>query len=66
MGGSSDHTPYYTTSVWVGYDMPKTLKDSREPISWSYLYDMEKIHEPEWIGFETYDWRSYPKESSEE
>ncbi|GHU43645.1 penicillin-binding protein 4 [Clostridia bacterium] len=41
------YTPYYTTSVWVGYDMPKEL-----PGLWGATYPgtiwrdfMEKIHE---------------------
>ncbi|NLL00170.1 MAG: glycosyl transferase [Clostridiales bacterium] len=40
------YTPYYTTSVWVGYDMPKTLeglKGSSYPaIIWNKY--MEEIH----------------------
>lgn len=42
------YTPYYTTSVWVGYDMPKTLKDLKGasyPGHIWYEY-MEQIHEP--------------------
>lgn len=63
------YTPYYTTSVWVGYDMPKTLKDLKGasyPGHIWYEY-MEQIHEPGMDRvFETYDWRSYLKESPEE
>lgn len=40
------YTPYYTTSVWVGYDMPKTLDDlkgaSYPGLIWNKY--MEEIH----------------------
>ncbi|TAH68462.1 MAG: glycosyl transferase [Anaerolineaceae bacterium] len=54
------YTPYFTTSVWVGYDMPKTLEDlkgsSYPAIIWNKY--MEQIHEPGMNRtFETYDWR---------
>ncbi len=42
------YTPYYTTSVWVGYDMPQTLenlKGSSYPAQIWHKY-MEQIHEP--------------------
>lgn len=42
------YTPYFTTSVWVGYDMPKTLdnlKGSSYPAMIWHAY-MEQIHEP--------------------
>ena len=42
------YTPYFTTSTWVGYDMPKTLEDlkgsSYPAIIWNKY--MEEIHEP--------------------
>ncbi len=54
------YTPYYTTSVWVGYDMPKKLEDLRGAsypgIIWHDF--MEKIHDATMTEtFETYDWR---------
>lgn len=42
------YTPYYTTSVWVGYDMPRTLEDlkgSSYPAAIWHEY-MEQIHLP--------------------
>lgn len=54
------YTPYYTTSVWVGYDMPKTLdnlKGSSYPARIWNKY-MEQIHEAGMNrSFETYNWR---------
>lgn len=51
------YTPYYTTSVWVGYDMPKTLSGlsgATYPGRIWYRY-MSKIHEGlEKIQFEPY------------
>jgi membrane peptidoglycan carboxypeptidase len=54
------YTPYYTTSVWVGFDMPKRLDDlkgaSYPGIIWHDF--MEKIHEATMTDtFEYYDWR---------
>lgn len=54
------YTPYYTTSVWVGYDMPKTLEDlkgsSYPAIIWNTF--MDQIHEPDMNrSFETFDWK---------
>lgn len=41
------YTPYYTTSVWVGYDIPKTLEDlkgsSYPAVIWNTF--MDQIHE---------------------
>ena len=40
------YTPYYTTSVWVGYDQPRTLKGlagSNQPLSIWYTF-MNEIH----------------------
>lgn len=40
------YTPYYTTSVWVGYDQPRTLKGlagSNQPLSIWYTF-MKDIH----------------------
>ncbi|HKL78915.1 MAG TPA: transglycosylase domain-containing protein [Mobilitalea sp.] len=63
------YTPYYTTSVWVGYDMPKTLKDlkgSSYPGSIWHNY-MEQIHSTSMTNtFLLYDWRAdYQKEQEE-
>lgn len=59
------YTPYYTTSVWVGYDMPKTLEDlkgSSYPGTIWHTY-MEQIHEPGMSRtFETYDGESILEE----
>jgi len=41
------YTPYYTTGIWVGYDMPRSLPSLRGatyPLNIWYNY-MEKIHE---------------------
>lgn len=59
------YTPYYTTSVWVGYDMPKTLEDlkgaSYPGVIWHTF--MERIHEPGMNKtFETYNWRALLEE----
>lgn len=55
------YTPYYTTSVWVGYDMPKTLEDLKGasyPGTIWHTY-MEQIHEPGMSRtFETYENKS--------
>ncbi|NLO08851.1 MAG: glycosyl transferase [Clostridiales bacterium] len=54
------YTPYFTTSVWVGYDMPKTLEDLKGSSYPATIWNkyMEEIHEPGMNrSFETYDWR---------
>ena len=55
------YTPYFTTSVWVGYDMPKTLEDlkgsSYPAIIWNKY--MEQTHESGMNRtFESFDWRA--------
>lgn len=59
------YTPYYTTSVWVGYDMPKTLEDlkgSTYPGRIWHAY-MEQIHKAGMDrSFELYDWRALIEE----
>jgi membrane peptidoglycan carboxypeptidase len=42
------YTPYYTTSVWVGYDIPKTLEDLKGSTYPATIWNkyMEEIHEP--------------------
>ncbi len=56
------YTPYFTTTVWVGYDAPKTLDNlygSTYPLSiWEEF--MNEIHE----GLEYKDFQSYENESS--
>ncbi len=51
-------TPYYTTSVWVGYDSPRTLNDlygNTYPLTIWYNF-MEDIHQNlEPMEFETYE-----------
>lgn len=52
------YTPYYTTSVWVGYDLPKTLSNltgASYPGSIWHMF-MESIHEGlEYKGFPKYE-----------
>ncbi len=52
------YTPYYTTSVWVGYDLPKTLNDltgGSYPGSIWHMF-MEAIHSGlDDIGFPSYE-----------
>jgi membrane peptidoglycan carboxypeptidase len=59
------YTPYYTTSVWVGFDMPKTLEDLKGasyPGTIWHTY-MNQIHEPGMNKtFKTYDWRAVLEE----
>ncbi len=55
------YTPYYTTSVWVGYDMPRTLEDLKGASYPGTIWHdyMEKIHEPDMTDtFEYVDWRT--------
>lgn len=42
------YTPYYTTSVWVGYDMPKTLSDLKGASYPLYIWHkfMNQVHVP--------------------
>ncbi len=55
------YTPYYTTSVWVGYDMPKSVRDlSGSTYPGTIWHDfMEEIHDASMTNqFELYDWRT--------
>lgn len=55
------YTPYYTTSVWVGYDMPKTLSDlygGTYPGQIWYQF-MKQIHE----GLDSLDFPMYQDNS---
>jgi penicillin-binding protein, 1A family len=62
------YTPYYTTSVWVGYDIPKmvdNLTGSSYPGKIWHTY-MDQIHTPSMNGkFEYYDWRSVLKQKED-
>ncbi len=55
------YTPYYTTSVWVGYDLPKSVKDlsgASYPGTIWHNY-MEAIHTSSMTkDFELYDWKA--------
>ena len=56
------YTAYYTTSVWVGYDMPKAMEDlsgSTYPLSIWKDY-MDRIHE----GLPVVDFREYERVTS--
>ncbi|MHB8130683.1 MAG: transglycosylase domain-containing protein [Mobilitalea sp.] len=63
------YTPYYTTSVWVGYDMPKSVADltgaSYPGTIWHNF--MEQLHDPSMTRvFALYDWRTPLKKAQEE
>jgi membrane peptidoglycan carboxypeptidase len=63
------YTPYYTTSVWVGYDMPKSVSDLKGATYPGTIWHnfMEQIHTPSMTSkFTFYDWRSVLEESKEE
>jgi membrane peptidoglycan carboxypeptidase len=63
------YTPYYTTSVWVGYDMPKTVNDLKGGTYPGMIWHdyMEKIHDVSMTKqFEFYDWRSELEKKEEE
>jgi Membrane carboxypeptidase (penicillin-binding protein) len=55
------YTPYYTTSVWVGYDIPKPvtgLMGRTYPLQIWHDY-MDEIHTRDMTkSFEYYDWRA--------
>jgi membrane peptidoglycan carboxypeptidase len=63
------YTPYYTTSVWVGYDLPKSVNDltgASYPGSIWHAY-MEQLHTSKKNKtFELYDWRAVLKKEQEE
>ena len=55
------YTPYYTTSVWVGYDLPKSLKDlTGSSYPGTIWHDfMEQLHDSTRTEtFDYYDWRA--------
>lgn len=63
------YTPYYTTSVWVGYDMPKNISDltgTSYPLTIWHNY-MEQLHTPTMDRkFKYYDWRAVLRAQKEE
>ncbi len=63
------YTPYYTTSVWVGYDIPESVKNlmgSTYPLKIWHNF-MEEIHTSSMNrDFEYYDWRAVLKAEEEE
>ena len=62
------YTPYYTTSVWVGYDIPRRvegLSGSSFPLTIWNNY-MTQIHSSTMKNtFATFDWRSLQEQSLE-
>lgn len=63
------YTPYYTTSVWVGYDTPKTMNSLKGGSYPLYIWQefMQKIHKGlKNVGFEPYEGKhTEPKETVE-
>jgi penicillin-binding protein 4 len=63
------YTPYYTTSVWVGYDMPRAVNDltgASYPGTIWHNY-MNQIHNSSMKHtFQYYDWRAVLKKQQEE
>ncbi|MFT4145273.1 MAG: transglycosylase domain-containing protein [Mobilitalea sp.] len=60
------YTPYYTTSVWVGYDLPKALSDLRGASYPGGIWHnfMEQIHTNSMTkNFLFYDWRPQEEQS---
>jgi penicillin-binding protein 1A len=58
------YTPYYTTSAWVGYDLPQRLDNlSGASYPGTIWHDfMEKIHDSSMIKtFELYNWNAKTK-----
>jgi membrane peptidoglycan carboxypeptidase len=63
------YTPYYTTSVWVGYDLPKSMGDlSGASYPGTIWHDfMEKIHNSSMDApFTLYDWRALLEQKEEQ
>ncbi|HPU62596.1 MAG TPA: PBP1A family penicillin-binding protein [Mobilitalea sp.] len=59
------YTPYYTTAVWVGYDMPKTVPDLKGSSYPLYIWHnfMDRIHGPGMSRtFKTYERKAGPEE----
>lgn len=63
------YTPYYTTSVWVGCDLPKAMADltgATYPGSIWHTF-MNQIHDSSMTdSFDYYDWRALIKKKAEE
>ena len=61
------YTPYYTTCVWVGYDMPRslsTLYGNTYPLTIWHNF-MEQIHESKaYKGFPAYEGKESTKDAS--
>ena len=63
------YTPYYTTSVWVGYDIPKSVSDLQGASYPGRIWHnyMDEIHTSSMNkSFEFYDWRSVLEKAQEE
>ncbi|MDD3173194.1 MAG: PBP1A family penicillin-binding protein [Herbinix sp.] len=63
------YTPYYTTSVWVGYDIPKSVSDLMGSTYPGTIWHdfMEQLHTSSMNKkFEYYDWRADLKAQKEE
>jgi membrane peptidoglycan carboxypeptidase len=63
------YTPYYTTSVWVGYDIPKTVSDLQGASYPGRIWHnyMDEIHTSSMNkDFEFYNWRSIIEKEQEE
>lgn len=63
------YTPYYTTSVWVGYDMPETVSDLKGATYPGTIWHnyMEQIHDSTMKReFELYNWRAALKKAEKE
>lgn len=63
------YTPYYTTSVWVGYDIPQTVSDLQGASYPGRIWHnyMNEIHTSSMNkSFEFYDWRSVLEKEEEE
>lgn len=62
------YTPYYTTSVWVGYDIPKTLDSLRGGSYPAYIWKdfMDQIHDESMKQrFKVFEWIKEIKEKEE-
>ena len=63
------YTPYYTTSVWVGYDMPKTVNDLTGATYPGTIWHnfMEQLHDSTMKDpFRFYAWRAELRAKQEE
>jgi membrane peptidoglycan carboxypeptidase len=63
------YTPYYTTSVWVGYDIPKSVYNLTGSSYPGHIWHnfMEELHNSSMTRkFEYYDWRGELKKAKEE